>query len=279
MDDIFDIEQLNQIKGLTLNNGILSDNIERYLNGDLLIYRPGLVTSDVWKYDIFGESEYGIISPPTLPPEYDLFDNNFAAQFVVFGKSSGSNICKDLGLKCLNPKGTVDNSNCENNDPYCNCPGKNLIPTEAEPSYKQLAIAFEETKECSLIEKYLGKDYLGCMLSDPENITSCNCPEQGEQYSIFLNTIRSNATFYATPPKTPLRRQAQMSLFNAQRAVMTIYPNDSLKIGDLITVARQTALDGKDTVNGKWMITGISRMFKSINIELMTVTLFRDSIK
>ena len=279
VDDIFDIEQLNQLKGLTLNNGILSDNIERYLNGDLLIYRPGLVTSDVWKYDIFGESEYGIISPPTLPPEYDLFDNNFAAQFVVFGKSSGSNICKDLGLKCLNPNGKVDNSNCENNDPYCNCPGKNLIPTEAEPSYKQLAIAFEETKECSLIEKYLGKDYLGCMLSDPENITSCNCPEQGEQYSIFLNTIRSNATFYATPPKTPLRRQAQMSLFNAQRAVMTIYPNDSLKIGDLITVARQTALDGKDTVNGKWMITGISRMFKSINIELMTVTLFRDSIK
>ena len=279
LNNIFDIEQMTQIKGLSNSSSIFSDDIERYLSGDLFIYRPGLVTSQVWKYDIFGESEYGLTSPPTLPPEYDLFDNNFAAQFIVFGKSSITNICKELGLKCLNPKGKTDNSNCEPNDPYCNCPGKNLIPKEPEPSYKELAIAFEATKECTLIEKSLGSDYLGCMLSDPDNVVSCNCPEQGRYYPTFLNTIRSNATFYVTPPKTPLRRQAQMTLFNAQQAIMTVFPNDSLKIGDIITVLRGTAVDGKDTVNGKWMITGISRVFKSFNVEMMVINLSRDSIK
>jgi len=279
LNNLFDIEQMNQIKGLTSSTSIFTDDIERYLSGDLFIYRPGLVTSQVWLYDIFGESEYGLTSPPTLPPEYDLFDNNFAAQFVVFGKSSGSNICKDLGLKCLNPKGKTDNSNCEPDDPYCNCPSKNLIPTEKEPSYKELAIAYENTKECKLIEDILGPDYLGCMLSDPENTASCNCPEQGKYYPTFLNTLRSNATFYVTPPKTPLRRQAQMSLLTAQQAIMTIYPNDALKIGDIVTVNRGYARGGKDTINGKWMVTGISRVFKSINVELMVLNISRDSIK
>ena len=70
-----------------------------------------------------------------------------------------------------------------------------------------------------------------------------------------------------------------MTLFNAQQAIMTVFPNDSLKIGDIITVVRGTAVDGKDTVNGKWMITGISRVFKSFNVEMMVINLSRDSIK
>ena len=278
---------LSQFSGISFSSQnnlpqIFTDDIEYYLNGDFTIYRPGLLTKDVWKYDVFGEAEYGMTSPPTLPPEYDLFDNNFAAQFVVFSQSnSESNICKKLKLKCLNPKGQVSNIDCPENDPYCNCPAKNIMPKEREPSYKELAIAFEETKECKLIEKYLGKDYLGCILSDDQNVASCNCPEQGKYFPTFLNTIRSNATFYTTPPETPLRRQAQMMMFNAQRAVMTIYPNDQLKIGSIITIKRPNpSIQYKnryDRVSGKWMVTGISRVFKSSNIEFMVVTLNRDS--
>jgi hypothetical protein len=229
-------------------------------------------------YDVFGDSEYGLTSPPTLPPEYDLFDNNFGAQFIVFGKSTGSNICKDLNLKCANPKGKVDNSHCPESDPYCNCPAKNLMPKETEPSYKELAQVYEQTKECTLIENYLGKDFLGCMLSEPDNTASCNCPEQGIYYPTFLNMIRSNATFYVTPPKTPLRRQAQMSLFNAQRAVMTIFPDDSLYIGQIIHVERPVSITTQDRIGGHWMIVGITRIFKSINIEVMNVFLARDSV-
>jgi hypothetical protein len=276
--DISSVDKLTLLNktAITLQS-IFADEIEAQHDTSLTIYRPGLVTSKVWKYDIFGESEYGLTSPPTLPPEYDLFDNNFAAQFVVYGKQL--NLCKQLNLKCLNPQGYVDNQDCPDNDPYCNCPAKNLIPKQAEPSYKQLASAYQTTKECKLISDNLGCDYLGCMLSDPENVTSCGCPSQGENYPKLLYAIRTNATFYNTPPETPLRRQAQMSLITGQQAVMTIYPNDSLKIGDIITVFRGTAVDGKDSINGKWMITGITRIFKSINIEIMVVNLARDSTK
>jgi len=278
---------LTQFSGITFTaqnaiQQIFSDDIEFYLNTDFTIYKPGLLTKQVWKYDVFGETEYGLTSPPTLPPEYDLFDNNFAAQFVVFSQAtSESNICKKLKLKCLNPKGPVSNTDCPENDPYCNCPAKNIMPKEREPSYKELAVAFDETKECKLIEKHLGKDYLGCILSDDQNVSSCNCPEQGKYFPTFLNTIRSNATFYVTPPETPLRRQAQMMLFNAQRAVMTIYPNDQLKIGSIITIKKPNPsiqyANRYDRVSGKWMVTGITRTFKSTNIEFMVVSLNRDS--
>lgn len=278
-NDINQISQLEHIKNINSNTSIFSDDIERFLNGDLLIYRPGLLTKDVWKYDIFGDSEYGITKPPTLPPEYDLFDENFAAQFVVFGKnSSGSNICKQLNLKCANPKGPIDNSTCPPEQPYCNCPAQYLMPKEAEPSYKDLAIAYENTKECNLIKETLGDNFLGCIFSDPENVASCNCPEQGKFYPLFLESIRTQATFWGTDPRTPLRRQAQMSLFNAQKAVMSIFPDDTLRIGEIIEVQKPLSMTKQDRISGKWMITGIERIYKSTNIEVMKVFLNRDSI-
>lgn len=285
--DVTSDQLLSQFSGISSNaqstiDKIFTDDIEFYLNSDFTVYKPGLLSKQVWKYDIFGETEYGMTSPPTLPPEYDIFDNNFSAQFVVFSRTnSESNICKKLNLKCLNPNGAVSNSECPASDPYCNCPAKNIIPKEREPSYKELAIAFEETKECNLIEKYLGNDFLGCILSDDTNVASCNCPNQGKYFPTFLNTIRSNATFYVTPPETPLRRQAQMMLFNGQRATMTIYPNDELKIGTIININKPNPtrdyINRYDRISGKWMVTGISRIFKSTNVESMIVSLNRDS--
>ena len=258
---------------------IFSEEIERFLSGDLLIYRPGLITSEVWKYDLFGDSEYGITKPPVNPAEYDVFGENFSAQFVVFGRgSSTGSICSRLNLKCTRPDQVVDNSECPADDPYCNCPAKNIIPKEREPSYKELAIAYEETKECNLIERFLGKDYLGCMLSDPDNAASCGCPEQGKYYPTLLNTLRSSATFYVTPPKTPLRRLAQMTLFNQQKAIMAIFPNDAIKIGSTLTIDKPLENGKYDLVSGKWMVTGISRVFKGANVATMILNLNRDSI-
>lgn len=262
-----------------LQDSIFSADIERFLSGEFLIYKPGLITSEVWKYDIFGDSEYGITKPPVLSPEYDVFGENFSAQFVVFGKGIGSsNICSKLELKCANPDVKVNNTDCPENDPYCNCPAKNLMPKEPEPSYKELAIAYENTKECTLIERFLGKDYLGCMLSDPENTASCGCPEQGKYFPTFLNTLRSNATFYVTPPKTPLRRLSQMTLFNAQKAMMAIFPNDAIKVGSVITISKRLATGQYDLISGRWMVTGISRVFKTKDIATMVLDLSRDSV-
>lgn len=261
---------------------IFSDDIEHAFNADFYLYKPGLLANQVWMYDIFGETEYGLVSPPTLPPEYDNFDNNFSAQFVVFGQTvSEANICKKLGIKCISPNGYVNNIGCEPNDPYCECSGKTVMPKVREPSYKELAIAFNKTKECELIKKVLGEEYLGCILSDDQNVVSCNCPEQGEKFKDLLATIRTHSTFYNTAPETPLRRNAQMMLFNAQRAMMIIYPNDELKIGNILTVNKPNPsseyANKYERVSGKWMVTGISRIFKSANIEHMIVSLNRDS--
>jgi hypothetical protein len=261
---------------------LFSDDIEHAFNADFYLYKPGLLSSQVWMYDIFGETEYGLVSPPTLPPEYDNFDNNFSAQFVVFGQTvSEANICKKLGIKCISPNGYVNNIGCEPNDPYCECSGKTVIPKVREPSYKELAIAFNKTKECELIKDVLGEEYLGCILSDDQNVISCNCPEQGEKFKDLLATIRTHSTFYSTPPETPLRRNAQMMLFNAQRAMMMIFPNDELKIGTILTINKPNPssdyANKYERVSGKWMVTGISRIFKSANIEHMIVSLNRDS--
>jgi len=261
---------------------LFSNDIEHAFNADFYLYKPGLLTNQVWMYDIFGETEYGLVSPPTLPPEYDNFDNNFSAQFVVFGQTvSEANICKKLGIKCISPKGYVNNIGCEPNDPYCECSGKTVMPKVREPSYKELAIAFNKTKECELIKDVLGEEYLGCILSDDQNVISCNCPEQGEKFKDLLATIRTHSTFYSTPPETPLRRNAQMMLFNAQRAMMMIFPNDELKIGTILTINKPNPssdyANKYERVSGKWMVTGISRIFKSANIEHMIVSLNRDS--
>lgn len=270
-------EQLNQNI-----EKIFSDDIEHAFNADFYLYKPGLLANQVWMYDIFGETEYGLVSPPTLPPEYDNFDNNFSAQFVVFGQTvTEANICKKLNIKCISPKGYVNNIGCEPNDPYCECSGKTVMPKVREPSYKELAIAFNKTKECELIKKVLGEEYLGCILSDDQNVVSCNCPEQGEKFKDLLATIRTHSTFYNTPPETPLRRNAQMMFFNAQRAMMMIFPNDELKIGTILTINKPNPsseyANKYERVSGKWMVTGISRIFKSANIEHMIVLLNRDS--
>ena len=63
---------------------------------------------------------------------------------------------------------------------------------------------------------------------------------------------------------------------------MAIYPNDSLKIGEIINVDKSNPSteysNQKERISGKWMITGITRIFKSINVELMILTLNRDSV-
>ena len=155
-----------------------------WLSGDHIIYRPGLMSQDVWKYDLSGYSEYGMIFPPTTKNHPDIFDNNFAGQFVVFTRST--NFCDRLDFKCLNPKAPVTTAGCTAGDPYCNCPARNRQPNEPEPSYIELYKAEQEIKECVLIEENLGPEWLGCVWSDSENTASCNCPEIGDRFMDYL---------------------------------------------------------------------------------------------
>jgi hypothetical protein len=255
-----------------------------WLSGDNIMYRPGLLTSDIWKYDISGYSEYGMVFPPTAQNHPDIFDNNFAAQFIVFARNqkSQNNICEKLNLKCVNPNGTQNSNNCPDNDPYCNCPAKNRIPTETEPSYLDIFKLEQETKECALIEEHLGYDWLGCVWSNDQNTASCNCPEVGDRFMDYLNYSRTYATFWNTPDKTPLLRNTQMKSLYSNECVIEIKRNDKIKVGSIIKIVDINPSDGYLEQNrrfsGKWLVSEIHHNYMNGMDEYMVLVLNRDSL-
>ena len=248
------------------------------------MYRPGLLTSDVWKYDISGYSEYGMVFPPTHQNHPDIFDNNFAAQFIVFARNqkSQNNICEKLNLKCVNPNGSQNSNGCPDNDPYCNCPAKNRIPTETEPSYLEIFELEQETKECALIEEYLGYDWLGCVWSNDQNTASCNCPEVGDKFMDYLEYSRTYATFWNTPDKTPLLRNSQMNLLLSNECVIEIKRNDKIKVGSIINLIDKNPdngyLEQNRRFSGKWLVSEIHHKYMNGMDEYMHLVLNRDSL-
>lgn len=257
-----------------------NSSFNSYLSGEYLLYRPQLVTTDLWKYDLSGESEYGLITPP-VDAEYDFFDRNFALQFTVHARTSTKS-CKDLGLECANPKALKDGfippqEGCTAS-PYCGCPAKNLIPTEVEPSYAELQQAYNEINECNLIEQILGKEWLGCEYSDPSSSCSCNCPEQGERFKEYLEYTRTYATFWQCPLDLPLRRRAQVSQLQAQKILIRVAPNKNVKVGSIVEVINANDQSDQTTnkykkISGKWMVVSIEHIMSqtTYNMELLLI--------
>ena len=266
----------------TLPEGIkkyFNDSLMHYLAGSALLYRPTLVTEDVWKYDMSGETEYGLTTPP-VDTEYEFFDRNFALQFMVFAR--GTRSCEELGLKCANPNTPplISSQGCTAS-PYCNCPAQDRMPTEAEPTYLELYKLYNDISECKLIEQVLGKDWLGCEWSNPDSSCSCNCPEQGKNFAKYLEYTRTYATFWDTSHKAPLLRQAQVNLLQAQAITITVGGNDNVFIGSLVQVFVNNSplLEEKfKRVSGKWLVSGIQHHFNSLKNYVMTLSLVRDSI-
>ena len=248
-----------------------------WMQGDHITYKPSLITDDVWKYDLSGYSEYGLSSPPVRHNHGDIFDSNFAAQFVVFARTT-DNLCKKNNLKCVNPNGPVYSQGCPESDPYCNCPAQNRKPTEPEPSYLELYKLEQEIKECSLIQEHLGSEWLGCVWSNPDNTGSCNCPEIGERFMDYMAYNRTYATFWSTPPKTPLFRSTQFNTLFSQTLQVEIPRNDNIKIGSVVYADDPSEVSpiGLKRFGGKWIVTEITNIFYA-NKDFMSVTMNRDS--
>lgn len=244
-----------------------------------LRYDEGIVTEEIWKYDLSGYSEYGIVLPPVNANHPDIFDHNFAGQFVVFAKST--DVCKKNNLKCINPSGSTVSSGCPPENPYCNCPAQNRKPTEAEPSYLELYKLEQELKECSLIQEHLGEEWLGCVWSNPENTASCNCPEVGEKFMKYLEYSRTYATFWNTPPKTPLLRNAQIKLLFSSTLQIKVQANPALKVGDVVALLQpNTVQDDKNQYKrftGRYLVTSINYIFNNNAVDYYELTLNRDT--
>jgi hypothetical protein len=249
-----------------------------WMKANFLLYRPGLVTEDVWKYDLSGESDYGMVSPPTMKPNYDLFDNNFSAQFLVFTRKS--KICE--GFVCANPEAPIGYSGCPQNDPYCNCPCKDKKPKEPEPSYIDLFCKWQELKECELIKTVLGEEYLGCVWSDPDAPCSCICPCQNSKFKEYLEYNRTYSNFWDTPLATPLNRVAQMTQMSAQQMSIMVPYTSIPKVGMLIKTNHYGAISPslpkqEKNTHGKWLITAIKHLFHKDNSASMVLVLNRDT--
>jgi hypothetical protein len=261
--------------------GYFHESLMNYIAGNYNLYRPGLVATDLWKYDLSGETEYGLITPP-VDTEYEFFDRNFAAQFVVFAKSR-LRTCKDLGLSCANPNQVIVNSDgCPNTNYYCNCPAQNVKPTETEPTYLELYKLEKEINECELIEEVLGEEYLGCEYSDPESTCSCNCPEWGEKFNEYLAYTRTYATFWETPYEVPLMRNAHSAQLSSQQIRIKVTSNSVVNVGSLVSIINENdaplyTQDQYKAISGTWMVSGIQHMFATPRTYYMILTLVRDS--
>ena len=134
---------------------------------------------------------------------------NFILKLSSFVESSWPNIRVghslhgvDSEYPCANPDGPVDNSDCPEDDPLCNCPCQELKPSGdaswwdlfgfwgtdelEEPTQEELQEALEEIKECDFIEDAFGSDYLGCLWKDQDHPSSCNCPCVGDTLHLPL---------------------------------------------------------------------------------------------
>ena len=261
----------------------------------------------IWKYDISGESEYGVMTPTlVLSDELERTDyyhelvRNFSGTFVVYAKEEPA--CSRY--ECANPDGPVTaprrpttEEELETWDPYINCPAQYLRPdafidesgeliigaggtADREPSCDEIKDLEAEINECDMIRTELGEDYLGCLFSNPKAPNSCNCPEQGTKYKDYLEHSRTYATFWDTPKETPLRREAQMIQFGYQTAVGLVAGDFTLKPGETIYIDVDAGDNSKYPVKrsgGTWMVTKLEHIITSGN-HYMKVTCKRDSV-
>ena len=202
----------------------------------------------------------------------------------------------DPNYPCANPDGPVYNTDCPDDDPLCNCPCQELKPTNEnfewfspstwfgdpiieEPTDGELQNLLEELKECELIEEYLGEEYLGCSWTNPDHPSSCNCPCRGEKYNDYVEYIRTYATYWDTDKHAPLWREAQMALINAQKAVIVLNGDLTLRPGKMIKLfLEEPEAEGKQKrMSGRWLVAGIEHIISAQSAHRMIVTLTRDS--
>jgi hypothetical protein len=223
-----------------------------------------------------------------------IFDNNFSAQFAVLSRNRG---CEDY--PCMNPKGFPGTDGCPATDPLCNCPCQEIRPDKIitvkdrvtgqtlpasledfgpEPSVLELKKLKEEINECALIKEVLGEEWLGCVWDDPESPYNCNCPCVGKKFYEYMKYNRTQATFWSTPLKTPLYRNAQMTLLMTNKLRIQVPGDFKIGPGIIIKIASDSELIDvkKKRYEGKWLVLEVEHYMKT-NAHMMVLVLVRDS--
>lgn len=99
---------------------------------------------------------------------------------------------------------------------------------------------------------------------------SCENEIIGEYFKYYKEYSKTNATFWNTPPKTPLYRRAQTSLMTTQRIKILVHGNWNIRPGKLIEV-------GDPNFGGRWMVYKVQRVIMTQK-HSMYLFLMRDGV-
>ena len=92
---------------------------------------------------------------------------------------------------------------------------------------------------------------------------------------------RTYATFWNTPPKTPLLRNAQNKLLFSSTIQIKVQANPALKVGDVVALLQpNTVQDDKNQFkrfSGRYLVTSINYVFTGNAIDYYELTLNRDT--
>jgi len=111
----------------------------------------------------------------------------------------------------------------------------------------------------------------------PASYSSGNC---GTQFEKYVEYSKTNATFWNTPPKTPLYRRAQMALLMYNRIRILVHGDFNIKPGDLINIAYSVNMQNNTQIkksrhDGKWMVYKVQRVLTAVK-HSMFLYLMRD---
>jgi len=177
---------------------------------------------------------------------------------------------------CVSISGSSDNSGCTSSNPLCNCPctgenGASAVPLFREPTDSEMSWAKSTVALCG------GSNFDGYLVLDPEALeSSCGVQCHGEYYHSLNQVLRTYSTFWDTPKKVPLYRNALVNLYTTEQAVCIIPGNLKVNAGDFIHLPS----DGSplaEKYSGGWLISNITHAFASIQQYKMILTLIRDS--
>jgi hypothetical protein len=98
----------------------------------------------------------------------------------------------------------------------------------------------------------------------------CNSPLIGQYFKYYKEYSKTSATFWNTPPKTPLLRKAQTSLMMAQRIKILVHGNLLINPGKIVTV-------DYPNFGGRWMVYKVERIITAQK-HSMYLYLMRDGV-
>lgn len=114
-------------------------------------------------------------------------------------------------------------------------------PTMEEiKNFKPLSMYFDNvSEECLKVEsdELLGQAFLGCLWGTPSASYSCVCPQIGNLYPAYVRLRLNDASFWDTPPETPVKRKEFIdSIQYSTKVDITVAGDFNLKVGQVVNI-------------------------------------------